>query len=76
MSQQEDREMQVWAEAVRRRSNFIENAQDHLAESVEFQTLAHAYAEAPASMRTEALRQMADFAVLFVVKQETKDVQG
>lgn len=76
MSPQEDREMQAWAEEVRRRSDFIEDAQDKLAGSVEFQTLAHAYAATPASMRAEALRQMADFAVLFVVRQEAQNGQG
>ena len=72
MSQQEDREMQRWAEEVRRRNDFIEKVQDALAQSVEFSTLAHAYVEAPWAMRAESLRLMADFAVLFVVKQESQ----
>lgn len=70
MSQQEDQEMQQWAEEVDRRSDFIQGTQDALARSVEFQTLAHAYAASPRSMRLEALRRVADFAVLFVTRQE------
>lgn len=70
MSPQDDQEMRQWVEEVDRRSDFILETQDALARSVEFQTLAHAYAESPRSMRPEALRRVADFAVLFVTKQE------
>lgn len=65
-----DREMKQWIDEVRSRSDFIEDARAALSQSVEFATLAHAYAAAPSSMRKSALKQMSDFAVRFVVKRE------
>ena len=70
MSLQEDQDRVRWSEEIRQRSEFIEATQDALAGSIEFQTLAMAHAGMPNSLKAEALRQMADFAVLFVVQQE------
>ena len=68
-------EIEQWADEIRRRSEFIEATQDALAQSIEFQTLAHAYAETPRQLRQETLRQLADFAVLFIVSREAKDAE-
>jgi len=69
-------EIQKFAEEVSSRVEFIESTQDALAGSIEFQTLAHAYAEAPKTLRPQSLRQLADFAVLFVIGQESKNTKG
>ena len=72
MTAQEDREILQWAKDISEDSEAIIKVQDGLARSVEFSTLANAYASMPQSMRGQALKQMADFAVLFVVMSEGK----
>ena len=69
MNAQEDREILQWAKDISQDSDALMKVQDALAQSVEFSALANAYASMPQSMRGEALKQMADFAVLFMVKE-------
>ena len=68
----EDRETKAWADELRSRSEFVEDTQDALARSVEFTTLAHTHASMPPMMRKDALKQLADFAVMFVMRQEAQ----
>lgn len=68
----EDQERQEWSEEVRKRAEFIEETQDALAHSIEFATLANAYAHVPQPMTAIAFRQLANFAVTFVTNRESQ----
>ena len=72
MNAQDDKELFKWAKEIEKRDEFIISSQDRLAASVEFQTLVNAYDLMPQGMKLSALKQIADFAVLFVIMSEMK----
>ena len=65
-----------WFDQVQKHNEFVEHTQALLADSAEFVTLVRAYETAPKKMKKDALRQMANFAVVFTLRKEVQCGHG
>ena len=61
----EDREHMAWLEELSEKAELVQDVQDKLAGSPEFQALAGTYEASFGEAKAAALKSMADYAVLF-----------